>query len=46
MPTPAQIDEQIALEMKAVDCGFQQLHSTTQKLHERSYGIYYAIASL
>ena len=38
MPTPAQIDEQIALELKAVDCGFQQLHSTTEKLHERSYG--------
>ena len=37
MPTPAQIDEQIALERMAISCGLERLHSNTRKLEERTY---------
>lgn len=37
MPTPAQIDEQLALERRGIACGQQRLLDNTQKLEERSY---------
>ena len=37
MPTPAQIDEQLALERRGIACGRQRLLDNTQKLEERSY---------
>jgi DNA-directed RNA polymerase len=38
MPTPAQIDEQLALERRAIACGQERLLDNTKKLEERSYG--------
>lgn len=37
MPTPAQIDEQLALERRQISCGHDRLIKNTQKLEERSY---------
>ena len=37
MPTPAQIDEQIAHEREAIRCGIDKLYKDTQKLSEREY---------
>lgn len=37
MPTPAQIDEQIALERKAIAQGLENLRKNTRKLEEKSY---------
>lgn len=37
MPTPAQIDEQLALERRGIACGQQRLLENTKKMEERSY---------
>lgn len=37
MPTPAQIDEQLALERRGIACGQQRLLDNTKKMEERSY---------
>jgi DNA-directed RNA polymerase len=37
MPTPAEVEEEIALERRAIACGEQRLLRDTQKLEERSY---------
>jgi DNA-directed RNA polymerase len=37
MPTPAQIDEQLALERRAIACGRDRLLDNTRKLEERAY---------
>ena len=37
MPTPAQIDEQIALEREQIKQGLKELQNNTHKLEERSY---------
>jgi DNA-directed RNA polymerase len=37
MPTPAQIDEQLALERRAIACGRDRLIDNTRKLEERTY---------
>lgn len=37
MPTPAQIDEQLALERRAIACGRERLLDNTRKLEERTY---------
>ena len=37
MPTPAQIDEQIALEREQIRLGLKQLHDNQRKLEDKSY---------
>jgi DNA-directed RNA polymerase len=37
MPTPAQIDEQLALERRGIACGRQRLLDNTTRMEERSY---------
>ena len=37
MPTPAQIDEQIALERECIKCGIEKLHKNTRNNEEREY---------
>ena len=37
MPTPAEIDEQIALEKDQIRIGINKLHSNTKNLEEKSY---------
>ena len=37
MPTPAQIDEQIALEREQIRLGLKQLHDNQKKLEDKSY---------
>ena len=37
MPTPAQIDEQIALEREQIRLGLKQLHDNQKKLENKSY---------
>jgi len=37
MPTPAEIDEQIALERDQIRIGINKLHSNTKNLEEKSY---------
>ena len=37
MPTPAQIDEQIALEREQISQGLKEFRDNTHKLEERSY---------
>ena len=37
MATPAQIDEQIALERECIRCGIDKLHKDTRKAEEREY---------
>mgnify|MGYP003151061716 CR=1 FL=1 len=37
MPTPAQIDEQIALEREQIRLGLKQLHENQRKLEDKSY---------
>ena len=37
MPTPAQIDEQIALERQQIRLGLKQLHDNQKKLEDKSY---------
>ena len=37
MPTPAQIDEQIALEREQIRLGLKHLHDNQKKLEEKSY---------
>ena len=37
MPTPAQIEEQVQLERKAIAQGLKKLRDNTRKLEERSY---------
>ena len=37
MPTPAQIDEQIALEREAIRCGIDKLYKGEKKAAEREY---------
>ena len=48
MPTPAQIDEQIAHEREAIRCGIDKLYKDTQKLSEREYAsaTVYGVASI
>jgi DNA-directed RNA polymerase len=48
MPTPAQIDEQIAHEREAIRCGIDKLYKDTQKLTEREYASasVYGVASI
>jgi hypothetical protein len=37
MPTPAQIDEQLALERRGIACGRQRLLDNTKRMEARSY---------
>ena len=48
MPTPFEIDEQIALEREQIRQGLQQLRSNTSKLEERDYASasVYGVASV
>ena len=48
MPTPAQIDEQIALEREQIRQGLQALRENTRKLEEKEYAsaTAYAVASI
>ena len=48
MPTPSEIDEQIALERQQISQGLQQLHSNTAKLEDKDYASasVYGVASI
>lgn len=48
MPTPFEIEEQIALEREQIRQGLQQLHSNTSKLEEKDYASasVYGVASV
>jgi hypothetical protein len=48
MPTPLEIEEQIALEREQIRQGLQQLHSNTSKLEEKDYASasVYGVASV
>ena len=48
MPTPAQIDEQVALEREQIRQGIQRLRDNTRKLQEQSYAsaTVYGVASI
>ena len=48
MPTPAQIDEQVALEREQIRQGLQRLRDNTRKLQEQSYAsaTVYGVASI
>ena len=48
MPTPSEIDKQIALERQQISQGLQQLHSNTAKLEDKDYASasVYGVASI
>ena len=48
MPTPSEIDEQIALERQQISQGLQQLHANTAKLEDKDYASasVYGVASI
>ena len=48
LPTPAQIDEQVALEREQIRQGLERLRDNTQKLQEKSYAsaTVYGVASI